>query len=57
MSNKIHIKPYTGALGAEILGIDLSKKLSKNHFNLITNTLNEYHVVFFRKQDINFSTC
>ena len=53
MSNKIHIKPYTGALGAEILGIDLSKKLSKNHFNLITNTLNEYHVVFFRKQDIN----
>jgi len=56
MSNKIHIKPYTGALGAEILGIDLSKKLSKNHFNLITNTLNEYHVVFFRKQDIN-STC
>jgi len=53
MSNKIHIKPYTGALGAEILGIDLSKKLSKNHFNLIKNTLNEYHVVFFRNQNIN----
>ncbi len=53
MTNKIRIKPYTGALGAEILGIDLSKKLSKKHFNLIKNTLNEYHVIFFRKQDIS----
>ena len=53
MDNKIKIKPYTGALGAEILGVDLSKKLSKKHFNLIKNTLNEYHVVFFRNQDIN----
>ena len=53
MANKIKIKPYTGALGVEILGIDLSKKLSKKHFNLIKNTLNEYHVVFFREQDIN----
>ena len=53
MTKKIKIKPYTGALGAEILGVDLSKKLSKKHFNLIKNTLNEYHVVFFRNQDIN----
>ena len=53
MTNKIRIKPYTGALGAEILGIDLSKTLSKKHFNLIKNTLNEYHVIFFRKQDIS----
>jgi len=53
MTNKIRIKPYTGALGAEILGTDLSKKLSKKHFNLIKNTLNEYHVIFFRKQDIS----
>jgi len=53
MANKIKIKPYTGALGAEILGIDLSKQLSNKNFNLITNTLNEYHVVFFRDQDIN----
>ena len=53
MTKKIKIKPYTGALGAEILGIDLSKKLSKKHFNLIKNTLKEYHVVFFREQDIN----
>jgi taurine dioxygenase len=48
----IKIKPYTEALGAEILNINLGRKLSDSNLSLIKDTLNKYHVLFFRDQDI-----
>ena len=48
----IKIKPYTEALGAEILNINLSRKLSTKNLSLIKDAINKYHVVFFRDQDI-----
>ena len=48
----VKIKPYTEALGAEVLNINLGRKLSANNLSLIKDTLNIYHVLFFRDQDI-----
>ena len=49
----LRIKPYTEALGAEILNINLGRKLSPTNLSLIKDTLNKYHVLFFRDQDIS----
>ena len=49
----IKIKPYTEALGAEILNINLGRKLSDKNVSLVKNALNKYHVLFFREQDIS----
>ena len=48
----VKIKPYTEALGAEILNINLGRKLSTKNLSLIKDAINKYHVVFFRDQDI-----
>ena len=48
----IKIKPYTEALGAEILNINLGRKLSDKNLSLIKDAINKYHVLFFRDQDI-----
>jgi taurine dioxygenase len=48
----IKIKPYTQALGAEILNINLGRKLSDKNLSLIKDAINKYHVLFFRDQDI-----
>ena len=48
----IRIKPYTEALGAEILNINLGRKLSPTNLSLIKDTLYLYLVLFFRDQDI-----
>ena len=48
----VKIKPYTEALGAEVLNINLGRKLSDSNLSLIKDTLNKYHVLFFRNQDI-----
>ncbi len=53
MMSKIQIKPYTNALGAEILGVNLTEKLSNTQIASIKDALNTYHVVFFRDQNIN----
>ena len=45
------IKLISGALGAEIFGIDL-KDSSENNFNLINKLLLEHKVLFFREQNI-----
>ena len=45
------IKLLSGALGAEIDGIDL-KDTSKENFNKINKLLLEHKVIFFRKQNI-----
>ena len=49
----IKVKPYTEALGAEILKINLGRKLSNKNISLIKDALNKYHVLFFREQDIS----
>ena len=49
----IKVKPYTEALGAEILNINLGRKLSEKNVSLVKNALNKYHVLFFREQDIS----
>jgi len=45
------VKLLSGALGAEINGIDL-KDSSINNFNLINKLLLEHKVLFFRDQNI-----
>ena len=45
------INLLSGALGAEIKGIDLKDTSSKN-FNIINNLLLEHKVIFFRNQNI-----
>ena len=47
----MEIKLISGALGAEIFGIDL-KDSSENNFNLINKLLLEHKVLFFREQNI-----
>jgi alpha-ketoglutarate-dependent taurine dioxygenase len=50
----IKIKPYTEALGAEILNINLGRKLSDKNLSLIKDAINKYHVLFsFRNLIIN----
>ena len=48
----IEIRPITGAFGTEILGVDLSEPLPDAVFNEINQALLDYHVIFFRDQDI-----
>ena len=47
----IDVNPFSGALGAEIKGIDL-KDVSDANFNKINNLLLEHKVIFFRNQPI-----
>ena len=47
----IDIKLLSGALGAEIKGIDL-KDTSNENFKKINDLLLEHKVIFFRDQDI-----
>ena len=47
----MEVKLLSGALGAEISGIDL-KDSSKENYEIINNLLLEHKVIFFRNQDI-----
>ena len=49
----LEIKPMAGALGAEIVGLDLSQDLSSENIRRVRELLNEYEVIFFRDQDIS----
>jgi taurine dioxygenase len=49
----LDIRPIAGALGAEILGIDLSQEMTPEPAGQIRKVLNEYEVIFFRDQDIS----
>jgi len=49
----LKIIPIAGALGAEIHGIDLSHELTEEDSLRIRKILNEYEVIFFRKQNIS----
>ena len=48
----MNIKLLSGALGAEVNGIDLKDSSEKN-FQIINNLLLEHKVIFFRNQNIS----
>ncbi len=49
---KIEVKPISGALGAEIHGVDLSQSLDNQTFSEIRQAFDENTVIFFRDQKI-----
>ncbi|MEM7170313.1 MAG: TauD/TfdA family dioxygenase [Pseudomonadota bacterium] len=48
----IDVRPLTGALGAEIFGVDLSKDLDEGCFDEIKRAFADHSVIFFRDQVI-----
>lgn len=48
----LDIVPLTGALGAELLGIDLARDLNDDSFAVIHKALIDHGVIFFRDQNI-----
>ncbi|MDX5365689.1 MAG: TauD/TfdA family dioxygenase, partial [Alphaproteobacteria bacterium] len=48
----ITVKPISGALGAEIEGVDLSKELSNETFDDIHQAFLDHVVIFFRDQHL-----
>ena len=51
--SQIEIRPISGALGAEIQGIDLSAPPSPESTSAIRKALLDHQVIFFRKQDLS----
>ena len=49
----LEIQPISGALGAEISGVDLPQDLSNEVFHEIHQAFLDYQVIFFRDQKIN----
>lgn len=49
----MRIEPVTGALGAEVLGVDLSRELSDAEFGAVHEALLRYGVIFFRDQALD----
>ena len=50
--NRIEVRPISGALGAEIHGVDLSKPLNNETFSEVHQALLDYLVIFFPDQHI-----
>ena len=48
----IDVKPITGALGAEIDGVDISRPLGNQVFQEVHDALMAHQVIFFRDQNI-----
>ncbi|MBH67068.1 MAG: taurine dioxygenase [Rhodospirillaceae bacterium] len=46
----IDVKPVSGALGAEIYGVDMQQPISDGQFSEIKEAFGEYSVIFFRDQ-------
>lgn len=53
MNSSIEVKPLSGALGAEIHGVDLSKGLDDDLFAQIRLAYQEYGVIFMRDQRLS----
>lgn len=51
-NSRFDVRPTSGALGAEILGIDLAKPLSQDERDEIREALNDHGVIFFRDQKL-----
>lgn len=54
-SNHFDIYPVAGRIGAEIVGVDLSAPLSDEVIQEIRQTLVQYKVIFFRRQQLDAS--
>ena len=52
-NSRFEVRPSSGALGAELLGIDLSESLDAEGAAEIRQALNEHGVVFFRDQHLS----
>lgn len=50
MNTAIAVRPISGALGAEIDGIDLAGEISNEAFDKIHRAFLDHHVIFFRGQ-------
>jgi taurine dioxygenase len=50
------LKPISGALGAEVFGLDLSQALGSNELGEIRAAFSEYVVLLFRDQDLSLSS-
>ncbi len=50
--NLLDVNPLTGGVGAEIRGVDLSRKLDERGFAAINQVLLDHGVIFFREQNI-----
>ncbi len=50
---RIDIRPASGALGAEISGVDLSRPLDDDVFAEIQQAFYDHLVIFFRDQTID----
>jgi taurine dioxygenase len=53
LDHRIEARPTSGAVGAEILGIDLSGRLDACDVDKLRAALNRYGVIFFRDQTIS----
>jgi taurine dioxygenase len=51
--DRLDVRPLSGALGAEIFGVDLSSPLPSPHFEQIRAALCEYEVLVFRDQELS----
>lgn len=52
-NRRFEINPTSGALGAEIAGVDLAEPLDQFAVDELRGALNEYGVIFFRDQNIS----
>ena len=50
--SRIGVKPISGALGAEIEGVDLAKPLDNQIFSEVHQAFLDHQVIFFRDQQI-----
>ncbi len=51
-NSRFDIRPTSAAVGAEILGVDLSRPLTPGETEELRGALNDYGVIFFRDQEI-----
>ncbi|MBN9090483.1 MAG: TauD/TfdA family dioxygenase [Reyranella sp.] len=51
-NSRFDIRPTSAAIGAEILGVDLSQPLTPDETEALRGALNDYGVIFFRDQEI-----
>ena len=51
-NNKIHVRPVSNFVGAEITGVNLGEPLTDFSYQIIRRALCEWGVLFFREQNI-----
>ena len=51
-NHRLDVQPIAGAMGAEVLGVDLSEELDDPTFGEVHQALLDHGAIFFRDQDI-----